>query len=157
MTIITTDGMRMAADSVTIQNDLMFPCVQPKILRAHDGSLIGACGPRGDGIALRDWVRAGMDFAKPPEFSHRDVAGADSILWLWLRSPNDVHMGDCTMRHWPVPIPTTIGYGGMFMTGLLAAGVALPAAVAMTIKRTPYLGGDAQIECLQAELAIAAE
>ena len=148
MTIITTDGLQMAADSCCFQNDLMFVCIQPKIARAPDGTLVGATGASGDGIALRDWVRRGMDFTKPPQFSFREVASDNSLLWLWLRGEGDVHMGDCTMAHWPVPTPTTIGYGAQFLNGLLTAGMPLLEAVALTIHRTPYLGGMPQVERL---------
>jgi hypothetical protein len=157
MTIISTDGVSMVADSACFQNELMFPVHEPKIVRAHDGSLIGATGASGDAFFLREWVRAGMDFAKPPKFSWDGVASDNSILWLWLRGPGDVHMGDCTMLHWPVPVPTTIGFGSVFMTALLAGGMELADALVLTIKRTPYLGGDPQIERLRATLSEAAD
>jgi hypothetical protein len=147
----------MAADSATFQNELMFQCYEPKIVRARDGSLIGASGAAGDCIFLREWVRSGMDFKNPPNFSWKDVDSDHSILWLWLRGPNDVHMGDCTMNHWPVPVPTTIGFGSHFVTALLAAGMELTEAVALTIKRTPYLGGSVQVEHLQPALAEVAD
>ena len=157
MTIIATDGLCMAADSVCFQNDLMFPCVQPKIARAPDGTLVGATGASGDAIALRDWVRAGMYFASPPQFGWRDPDKDHSILWLWLRGENDVHMGDCTMSHWPVPVPTVIGFGSQFLNGLLTAGMPLLEAVVLTIHRAPYLGGMPQVERLHPALAEAAE
>jgi len=157
VTIIATDGLCMVADSACFQNDLMFPCVHPKIARAPDGTLVGASGASGDGVVLREWVRRGMDFERPPELSFRDTAADRSILWLWLRGENDVHMGDCTMAHWPVPIPTTIGRGGEFMNGLLSAGMPLSEAVALTILRTPYLGGLPQIERLRPALSEVAD
>jgi len=157
VTIIATDGLRMAADSAAFQNDLMFPCPSPKIVRALDGSVVGATGATGDAHFLREWVKAGMDFDHPPKFSWTDTKEDHSILWLWLRGENDVHMGDCTMLHWPVPVPTVIGYGAGFTIASLAAGLELRDAVAAAIRRTPYLGGQVQIERLAPALAEAAE
>lgn len=157
MTIIATDGLYMAADSACFQNDLMFPCPSPKIVRAPDGSLVGATGATGDAHFLREWVKSGMDFTKPPRLSWTDTKEDHSILWLWLRREGDVHMGDCTMLHWPVPIPTVVGYGSAFSIASLAAGMALADAVAAAIRRTPYLGGDVQIELLRPALVEAAD
>jgi hypothetical protein len=157
VTIIATDGNCMAADSVSFQDDIMHAVPRPKIVRAPDGTLVGATGATGDCSALRDWVVAGMNFEKVPLFSFRDAATDHSILWLWLRGPGDVHMGDCTMAHWAVPVPTAIGFGVPFLHGLLVAGMMLGEAVAITIKRSAYLGGDMQIEELRKALSEAAD
>jgi hypothetical protein len=151
VTLIVTDGLRMGSDSASFQNDLMHPCAEPKIIRAGDGSLIGAAGAAGDTAALRAWIRDGMDFDHLPRFSFRDPARGDSVLWLWLRAPGEVHMGDCTMAHWPVPVPTAIGCGFAFILGLLAGGMELPEALVIAIQRTAYLGGAARVERLDGE------
>jgi hypothetical protein len=151
VTLIVTDGLRMGSDSASFQNNLMHPCAEPKIIRAGDGSLIGVTGAAGDATALRAWIRDGMDFDHLPRFSFREPAHDGSILWLWLRAPGEVHMGDCTMTHWPVPVPTAIGFGSPFMLGLLAGGMRLPEALALAIQRTPYLGGAARVERLDGE------
>ena|ERR1700677_2196665 len=156
MTIIATDGIHMAADSASFQNEVMFSCYEPKIVHAPDGSLVGATGATGDCHFLKAWVRDGMDFAKKPRFSWADVSSDNSILWLWLRTDGKVHMGDCTMLHWPVPQPVVIGSGAALATGAMAAGMSLYDAVTMAVRRSPYLGGDVQIERLRASLAEAA-
>jgi len=146
MTIIAVQGGVMVADSACFQNDLMFQSVEPKIARAPDGSLVGSSGSMGDGVALKAWVRAGMDFDNPPKFSFTVVSDSSSILWLWLKPNGDIYMGDCTMGTWPVPSPTAIGCGGLYLHGLLDGGVPLEEAVERTIERVPYLGGPVQVE-----------
>lgn len=136
----------MAADSATFQDDIAFPVPEPKIVRAPDGGLVGACGGSNDTAALRHWVAAGMDFDKPPKFGITEVANDKSVLWLWLKPNLSVEMGDCLMSHWPVPSQTAIGYGTAYLHGLLDGGLDFPEAVRRTIKRVQYLGGDVQIE-----------
>jgi len=102
----------------------------------------------GDGASLKAWVRAGMDFDRPPLFSFINVSDDHSILWLWLKPDGTCFMGDCTMRTWKVPRPVSIGYGTLYLHGLLDAGVGIEDAVARTMKRVPYLGGKIQIESL---------
>lgn len=148
MTIIAVKDGIMAADSAAFQNDLMFSSPEPKIVRTSDGGLVGACGALGDCHILRLWVRAGMNFEVPPKFSHTEVSSTMSVLWLWLKPDLTIKMGDCTMNNWFVPGPTVIGCGTDFLHGLLDGGVDLAEAVRRTIIRTPYLGGEVQVECL---------
>ena len=148
MTIIASDGNCMVADSASFQRGIMFPSPEPKIARAKDGSLVGPSGAMGDCAALRAWVRDGMDFEAPPKFSFREPTHDDSVLWLWLRGPGDLRMGDSTMAYWSVPIPTVIGMGADFAHGLIVAGIDAPEAVRIAIRRVAYLGGDVQVERL---------
>lgn len=148
MTLIAVSSGVMCADSASFQGDLMFPSPGPKIVRAPDGSLVGANGATGCCAILRHWASAGMNFDTPPKFSFTQASDNDSILWLWLKPDGTVHMGDCTMNNWAVPDPTIIGYGSQYAYGLLDARIPLAEAVRRTIERVPYLGGDVQIERL---------
>jgi len=146
MTIIAVAGSIMAADSASFQDDIMFPSAEPKIVRAPGGGLIGACGAAGDCQILRRWVAGGMDFDKPPKFSHPDATNDKSLLWLWLKSDLSVEMGDSTMNCWIVLSPVVIGCGAGYLHGLLDGGVDLPEAVRRAIERVQYIGGPVQVE-----------
>lgn len=150
MTIIAVKGSMMAADSASFQDDIMFPSAHPKIIRAPDGGLVGACGAAGDCQILRNWVAAGMDFDKPPKFSHPDATNDKSLLWLWLKPDLSVEMGDSIMNHWIVPSPVVIGSGAGYLHGLLDGGIDLAEAVRRAIERVQYIGGPVQAERINA-------
>lgn len=147
MTIIAIQGNTMVADSKQFVNGRSSPCPNGKIIRAPDGSLVGACGASVDTYALRVWVLAGMDFGTKLKMKY-EATNDESILWLWLKLDGTVWMGDADLRLHPVANPVAMGMGAEFVDGAMAAGADAEAAVRLAIGRIAYVGGAVQIERL---------
>jgi hypothetical protein len=152
MTIIAVWGACMCADSEQFRAEIGYPSPDLKITRAPDGSLVGACGASVDTWALREWVRAGMDFSNPPKLGY-PAASEDSAMWLWLKADRTVWKGDADMRLHPVCNPGSMGRGASYVDGALGLierygieGISLADVVSLAISRVQYIGGPVQTE-----------
>src|SRR5579883_1718015 len=140
MTIIAVHGSLMVADSFAWSGHYGYPCGAPKIVRAPDGSLVGASGLWRDCIALHEWVRAGMNFSAPPKFLYeydpRDEGDA-SLDWLWLRPDRSVWRVGTDML--PMPMVTGVCVGSstacLVAEAAMAAGANVIRAVKFAIER----------------------
>jgi hypothetical protein len=143
MTIIAVSGREMACDGVSSLGSLLLPMApgETKIVRAPDGSLVGASGSGGDCQRLRNWATNGMSWEAFPRLTHRPVDQEDSIHWLWLKPDGTLWFGDAIGNVHEVSNPFSIGFSHAcsFVDGALAAGANLHQAVTMACERHAFL------------------
>lgn len=152
MTIIAVHGRSMAADTFTtdgVTRDLI-PAGTSKIVRAPDGSLFGACGAADNTYALKEWARAGMDFAKPPPLRREDDDG-DSNYWIWLKPDETVFYGGMNMMVYPAPAYASIGISNARVVVKLALklGKTLKQALYLAFEECLHVGGDVHMLTLE--------
>lgn len=157
MTIIAVHNDIMGADSMSFSEGMMkpFPRDVSKIARAPDGSLVGGTGHSLDTHALREWVVAGMDFAKPPKFlNHTD--NTDCIMWVWLRHDAKCFSGNETMMFHEVSTPYAIGYqtATTLWLGAILAGASMEQAIRIAIERCVWVGGEPHLQQLPMKLTV---
>lgn len=153
MTIIATDGRTMVSDTYCFSEHFLSSTF-PKIVRAPDGSLVGASGLVADCHALREWVIAGMDFKNPPTLAepfNPDRERDTSVDWMWLKVDGTVWRGLATMATYPQKPPTSIGMhtATVVVETAMALGVPIVRAVEFAIDRCNGIGGEVQIEHLR--------
>lgn len=130
MTTIATDGKSMAGDSQT-SNGAVFGYA-PKVFKAPDGRIFGACGDTAQCMKFRRWMLEGGD---APEFKENFEA-------LILYPDGSVFWFDEDRELVPAMIPCAIGSGGEFAIGAMEAGASPKQAVEVSIKRDTRTGGE---------------
>jgi hypothetical protein len=150
MTIIVVQGRTMAADSFSFRGGVGYPCAQPKIVRAPDGSLVGSAGSFPDIDLLKKWVIDGMDWSKPPTFAYDKDNDDNSIDNLWLRSTGELLRFGPAMKPYAISNPATVGINDActLAEGMMMAGRSVEMAVAAVCERCAYVGGPIQVERL---------
>lgn len=139
----------MLSDSATFRGERQVPMPRRKIVRAPDGSLVGAAGYTGDIDMLHTWVAAGMDFNNHPKLCY-DHKEDDALDWLWLKPDRTLFRA---VGHWSpyqVSNPTTVGMqvACLLFEGALEAGATPIRAMEIAIKGCVFTGGDVDFEHL---------
>lgn len=151
MTIIAVKDRIMAADSWSFRNEVGYPlgAADKKIARAPDGSLVAGCGCTLDNYALRQWVRAGMDFKAAPALQY-PTSSEDSVDWLWVKPDGTTWRGSADFMVFPVSTPFAIGIlsAVLLVEGAMIAGASAEEAVRIAISRCAFVGGELQVEHL---------
>lgn len=154
MTLIAVKNGVMAADSGVFRGDMRMTLapIDLKIVRAPDGSLVGACGSSVDCWRLREWVQAGMSLLMQPRLSYPQPDHDQAIDWLWLKPDGSLWRGDAAMNVHPLDPaqPTTIGCAPAwaFAESVMLAGYSAQAAVQHAITYCQNLSGPVQVERL---------
>lgn len=147
MTLIFCDGKSMAADSGRFHGGLVrsMPTGTSKIVRAPDGSLFGAAGDAEDCEALREWVLAGMNWAKLPELRCLKCADASEarVKAIWLRHDGKLFEVADDMRYCETAPPAFCGdeHAGLLAHGAMLAGASLLQAMNIAIENCYWTAG----------------
>lgn len=158
MTIIAYKDGILAADSVSVRGGMRAPIMQPKLIRAPDGTITGSAGSGPALHEFRQWVIAGMNFTNLP--AGWDKNSADDLDALILKPDGSLWRMDQKYRLYPLPRNSTcIGDNdaAVFAEGAMAAGMSAPDAVRLAIEHCVYIGGPVQVERIHPEMAGAAE
>ena len=149
MTIIAVKNHIMAADSGTFSGSIVYRMADghPKIVRAPDGSLVGAAGTSYDTYLLREWAKNGLNFADTPKISDEKD---EPLAWLWLRPDGTLWRGNNAFNICPSQPIYSIGYEGACQVaeGAMWAGATAPEAVQIAIDHCVYVAGPVQVERL---------
>jgi hypothetical protein len=130
MTTIISDGLAIAADSLTVSR-FKFQGPNKKIFRLKDGSLIGMAGHSICWQPVMDWLNGG----ERPTFKKAEFAA------LILKKNGDLLYVDDELHTDKLIGPYAIGSGAPFAMGALLAGADLRKAVNVAIKLDENSGG----------------
>lgn len=148
MTIVAVTAGEMAADSWAFSSYIGYPKVDghPKIIR-FDGELVGSAGNGPQLYALRQWVRAGMNFDNHPEFGDKED---DGISVLWLRRDGTLWHFTQKFMIYPISIPYCVGqeHACHMAEGAILAGKSAGEALSLIVPRCQFTGGPIQVERL---------
>ena len=151
MTIIAAANNIMVADSISFSGGVRLKVAHPKITRAPDGSLVGGAGAAAHTGLLRDWVRAGMDFEKPPRMPTLDKHDeGNSLVFLWLRADGRCFCGNHEFITYEVSTPNSVGIADACWVwhGAYDACHDPEQALRVALARCIYVGGEPQVEHL---------
>ena len=144
MTVIAFKDGVMAADSITVVGGLYRATAHPKISRAPDGSVAGACGVTSECYAFHTWFSSGSPAPEPAWIG----TGDDRLITLIAKPDGTLWRRDENSTRFPVLGPYTTGENdaAMICLGAMLAGMGAEEAVRMAIKWSAFIDGEVQVE-----------